>query len=54
MSVGANNKRKLRMVAKYAEDNNWDVVLLSEIRADVDGVIWLGENENLTAVVHSE
>ena len=54
MSVGTNNKRKLRMVAKYAEDNNWDVVLLSEVRADNDGVIWLGENENLTAVVHSE
>ena len=56
MSVGANNKRKLRiiLIAKYAEDNNWDVVLLSEIIADIDGVIKLGVNENLTAVVHSE
>ena len=54
MSVGTNNKRKLRMVVKYAEDNNYDVVLLSEIRADNEGVVWLGENENLVAVVHSE
>ena len=54
MSIGTNNKRKLRMVAKFAEDNNYDVVLLSEVRADNDGVVWLGENENLVAVVHSE
>ena len=52
-SVGTNNKRKLRSVAKYAEDNNWDAVLLSEVRAERNGVVWLGENANLTAVIHS-
>ena len=52
-SVGTNNKRKLRSVAKYAEDSNWDAVLLSEVRAERNGVVWLGENANLTAVIHS-
>ena len=54
MSVGTNNKRKLRSVISYAEKNKWDVVLLSEIRADSNGVVWLGENDNLVAVIHSE
>ena len=26
---------------------------MSEIRAEQEGVIWLGENEDLTAVIHS-
>ena len=54
MSVGTRNNRKLKSVAKYVEKNNFDVVLLSEISAKDRGVIWLGENSNLTAVIYSE
>ena len=54
MSVGTNNKRKLRSVASFAEREKWDVVLLSEIRADRNGVVWLGENDSLVAIIHSE
>ena len=30
------------------------MILLSEIRAERNGVIWLGENDNQVAVIHSE
>ena len=54
MSLGTFNKRKLKTVAKYAVKNGWEVVLLSEVRADRKGVQWLGEGENRVAVIHSE
>ena len=54
MSIGTVNKRKLRSVASFAEKEKWDVVLLSEVRADSNGVVWLGENNNLVAIIHSE
>ena len=47
------NKRKARSVGAIAERNNWDAVLLSEVRASRNGVEWLGENDNLTAIIHS-
>ena len=54
MSIGTINKRKLRSVASFAEKNKWDLVLLLEVRAESNGVVWLGENNNLVAVIHSE
>jgi hypothetical protein len=54
MSVGTNNKRKLRNVASFAVRNGWEVVLLTEVRADNNGIVWLGENNDLMAVIHSE
>lgn len=53
MSLGTFNKRKAKSVATIAEKNNWDSVLLSEVRASRNGVEWLGENDNLTAIIHS-
>jgi hypothetical protein len=44
----------LRSVASFAEKEKWDVFLLTEVRADRNGVVWLGENNNLVAVIHSE
>ena len=54
MSVGTANKRKLKSVANYVSENNWEIVLLSEIRADRNGVIWLGQGDDVVAVIHSE
>ena len=54
MSVGTSNKRKLKNVANYVTENKWEIVLLSEIRADRNGVIWLGQGEDVVAVIHSE
>ena len=54
MSLGTHNKRKLRSVAEYTNKEDWDVVLLSEVRASGSGTIWLGENANLTAITYME
>ena len=54
MSVGNLSRRKMKMVATMAESSGWDVVLLSEVWADGRGIVWLGQAENLVAVLHSE
>ena len=54
MSLGTNNKRKLKSVAEYTRRNNWDAVLLTEVRAQGNGTVWLGEEEDLTAVCYTE
>ena len=48
------HKRKAKIVANHARTNNWDAVLLSEVLAEGPGVVWLGEEENLTVIIHSE
>ena len=47
-------KRKAKSVAQCAADEKWDAVLLSEVRADGEGVVWMGQDEELTAIVHGE
>ena len=54
MSLGTMNKAKARKVAEKARKENWDAVLLSEIRAEREGVAWFGEGRNLTVIVFSE
>ena len=54
MSMESLRRRKLRMVVSYAEKSGWDVVLLSEVRASGSGVVWLGQDERLVVIVHSE
>ena len=44
----------MKLVATFAETSGWDVVLLSEVRADGKGIVWLGQVENLKAIVHLE
>ena len=54
MSLRDRQKRKARRVTEYTIKQKWDAVLLSELKADRPGVAWLGEGDNLTAIVHSE
>ena len=54
MSLGERRKRKARAVAEYAKKSGWDVVLLSEVRAEGEGVVWMGEEEERVVIVHSE
>ena len=54
MSLGTMNKRKARLVAGKAKKEKWDAVLLSEVRAEGEGVVWLGEGNDLTAIIFSE
>ena len=53
MSLRTNNKRKLKAVAAYTKKNKWVAVLLSEVRSEDKGTVWLGEDEDLTAVVYT-
>ena len=54
MSLSENNRGKLRRVATYVRERKWEIVLISEVTADQEGVIWLGEARDLIAVVHSK
>ena len=54
MSLGTRNKVKARAVAEYARKCKWDVVLLSEVRADGEGVVWMGKEEESVVIVHSK
>ena len=32
----------------------WEITLISEIRAELEGVVWIGEGTERTVIVHSE
>ena len=38
---------------KVCGGEGWDAVLLSEVRADDVGVVWISQDAELTAIVHS-
>ena len=40
-------------MAEVARKSEWDVVLLSEVKAEEEGVVWLGQDEERVGVVHS-
>ena len=52
MSMREQNRRKLREVAKFIESQGWEIVLMTEIWADGEGVVWLGEGTGRVAIVH--
>ena len=54
MSLRCLWKRKAKIVAKWAHERRWDAVLLNEVRADGEGVLWLGQDEELAVIIHSE
>ena len=53
VSLRQRNRRRLREIAEKANKNNWDAVLLSEVNGEGQGTIWLGEDEKLIAIVHT-
>ncbi len=53
VSLRQQNRRKLRAIAEKARKNNWDAVLISEVKSESQGTIWLGEDENLVAVTYT-
>ena len=46
------NRRKLRSVAERVRQERWEMVLLTELRADEEGVVWLGEDEERVVLIH--
>ena len=52
LSVRETNRRRLRRVAERVIREKWEVVLMTEIRADEEGVVWMVEDEERVALVH--
>ena len=52
MSVRESNRDRMRRVVDRIVREGWEVVCLTELRADGEGVVWLGEDECRVAVVH--
>ena len=44
----------LRRILDEIGRQGWEIVLMTEIRADEKGVVWLGGDEERVAVIHSE
>ena len=53
VSLKQRNRRKLRAMSDKARVNNWDAVLFTEVNGEGQGTIWLGENEDLTAIIYT-
>ena len=53
VSMREENRRRLRRVCERIEKEGWEIVLVQEISAVGNGVVWLGEGENRIAVIHS-
>jgi len=54
LSMREHNRRRLRRVVEKIVMKGWEIVLLSEISADDEGVLWLGEEEERVVVVHAK
>ena len=52
VSLREQNRFRLRRVAEWVEQRGWEVVLVTELFREREGVIWMEENEHRTALVH--
>ena len=48
------NRDRLRRILDEIGRQGWEIVLMTEIRADEKSVVWLGGDEERVAVIHSE
>ena len=53
VSMREENRRRLRRVCERIEREGWEIVLVQEISAVGNGIVWLGEGENRVVVIHS-
>ena len=54
LSVRETNRRRLRSVAERVRQERWEMVLSTELRADEEGVVWLGEDEERVVLIHGK
>ena len=40
--------------AKRGRQERWEMVLLSKLKADEEGVVWLGEDEERVVLIHGK
>ena len=41
-------------MAERVRQERWEMVLLTELRADEEGVVWLGEDEERVGLIHEK
>ena len=54
MSLGTRNRRKAKSVATYTSRQGWDATLLTEVRAEGNGKIWMGEEDERVVIVYAQ
>ena len=54
LTMREHNRDRLRRVVGEIVNRGWEIVLMTEVKADERGVVWLGEEEGRVAVIHSE
>jgi len=52
MSVRENNRDRLRRAIDRMERMSWEIVCVTELRAEAHGVVWMGEEESKVVLVH--
>ena len=53
-SVRLQNRHRLKRFADFITRQKWEIVLISELNAEQEGVIWLGVADDPIALVHSQ
>ena len=53
LSLRESNRERLLRVLERVRMNDWEIVCLTELRAETSGVLWLGEGDDGVAIVHS-
>ena len=53
-SPGVKATARFRRTVDFNGKRGWEITLISEIRAELEGVIWIGEGTERTVIVHSE
>ena len=54
MSVRENNRERMRRVVGKVVHEGWEIVCLTELRAESEGVVWLGDDECRVVLVHGK
>ena len=54
ISMRETNRRRLRNVIGYIRQQRWQVTLITELRAENEGTIWMGEEDEEVAIIHSK
>ena len=54
LSLSENNRERVSRVLERVRLNGWEIVCLTELRAELSGVVWLGEGNDGFVIVHSQ
>ena len=54
LSARETNRKRLRSVAERVRQEGWEMVLLTELREDEEGVFWSGEDEGRVVLIHGK